>query len=842
MTSYLDQGATLVRGTEIIAAGGRVRFELQLDGNAVLSHDGHPVWSLWDSLPHLYPSQLTVDSTGLAALGADGSHLWSSPGGTSMWSKELRLTDDGQLVLSSRNALWATGTTQRNAPLALPPAVIGEGEALAPWDELRVGDMSAWVGKTGSLNVAMSGTVLWSSPPRPSAMNPYLSLDKPFGSERTAVVKESGGTPVWYPPIPSEWVGGRMELRLQSDGNLVLYHLVELWRATEVPILRSEGLGKLVERALDPDHPITMSDGSGAVSAIVPLNDADGAPVGDSGNLVLVVVEGRLSGDQGLQRKVRRYVDDLRADGYDARYLTISMYSGSLVQDGLLVCAIRRALVAVKAAAKGFSGVVLVGSFPEATIVRRWLWDSISPDPVVKPGVATGRHYVQCWPEPVANWSDIVLADLTGAWERLYRPRGSIQGFKGLVPEGFTYEHDTKVTFARGDYLHPQLEFADCFYIQDDALNLSIDPMTGSASITVDTLRRNPEVFEPTGTMPNAIARPDIFVSRVDARGAAYSVDPARRDSQGRAYVDANGVPQRVLDDIDPAPPTDVGTLVPDALLELRLLSDYFDRNHAHRTVRPTTAPDSIVSVSSKDFPLDAADHATAVRGAVGAVGEAKIMGGALVPDYVTSWTAPASLRLLHAHSSTVNSAFSDWGPPVTPGGPPVQLVGYTDPQLESLIPGPMYRWHLNPATAQYIPGAAGQGAWADIWLHRSMWLAGMSPASASFVVHYGCDTPNALDTGVAYSHPGYAPGRLASCLMFYTDALVFFGRTKVFNDAPTQFLEGLSDGHAGSAWKKLYEDAARNPALAEFTESVNSKICYSWVMLGDWTLRRRYP
>ena len=366
----------------------------------------------------------------------------------------------------------------------------------------------------------------------------------------------------------------------------------------------------------------------------------------------------------------------------------------------------------------------------------------------------------------------------------------------------------------------------------EDQLEFELDVGKGVATVTCHTDRRNPEVFEPNRAQGNPIARPDIIVSRIDAHGAAYSVDASRTDATGRHFVDAQGRPQTVGAEIAPAPPTQAHQLIPDAALERQLMLAYFDRNHRHRTT--PAAEDRVVSVSSGDFAGQAAIHAQDLASVLGTGQPAIVLDAATLDQYAGSWDMQTSIRAFHAHSTGENSHFP---------GANVQQLGYDARALEQLVGSPFYRWHHDTGGGTYEPGIEGQGDWADFWLHRSMWQARPAPPSSSLVVHYGCNTPSSPGTAHhPYPHPQFAACRLSSCLLFYTDAVLMFGRTKVYLDAPVGFLEPLREGGtAGDAWVRLYDEAGDNARLAEFANWVDAKIAYSWALVGDWTLKRRY-
>ncbi|SBS73024.1 hypothetical protein [uncultured Microbacterium sp.] len=837
MSVHLGLGRVLERGHSLTTVGSRLELALQGDGNLVLSHDGDAVWDLWATAGQVDGEVVTVEPTMLSVRGADGAILWQAGAAVNPYPRELVLRDDGQLVYQALVALWTTDTVDRNAAADDEPAVMVAGGALPPNEALQVGPYEARVTAEGQLEVRHSNVTVWSSEIKTPMSGSYLAVETPNWADVTpgqgACVKSDSGVPTWRALVPLNEIvksTDRIELRLQADGNLVLYACQELWRATGVPDLPAARLRALLKGAVSDR---TLSDGSAAVASLAPLGDDDDRPIDARRPLVLVVCAAELTEPRNgvnLIADLRRYRDDLNADGFDARIVIAQLYRGMLHEDGRILLALRSAFSSVATAHPYLTGVVLVGSFPEATVVRRWLWEVDYTTPQVRANVPAGQRYVQCWPEPVANWSDAVLADLTGRWDELYNDSVRLEAFKGIASRPPAYEDGEVIDFMPGDFILQNLTFNDVFLVIEDESGLTVDPQRGNAQLTCRTSRRNPEVFEPNLTQLNPIARPDIIVSRIDATGAAYSVNPALKDSAGNGYVDANGRPQAVLEDIENSPTTTAEQLVPDRDLELRLLSAYFDRNHEHRAgdhaLHPTR--DRVLSISSTDFSGVAAQHAQEVGTAVGTLEDPAVGEDTGLFGYAVSWDEPASMRVIHAHSSPVNSAF--------PGA-------YDPPTLEKYIKGPLYRWHHDKPNQRYVPGIKGQGEYADFWLHRSLWQSRARAKTASILVHYGCDTPNSTNSASKpYSDPQFAACRLASCLVFYTDVLAMFGRTKVYYDTPWSFLAPLhGGGTVGDAWMQLFSEASASERLNEFPHWVDAKIAYSWVLLGDWTIRRRY-
>lgn len=143
-------------------------------------------------------------------------------------------------------------------------------------------------------------------------------------------------------------------------------------------------------------------------------------------------------------------------------------------QDGRTLLALRAFLKAVKAQYPNFRGVILVGAFPEALIMRT-TW-------------AEGKALN----EVLAFRSDIVLGDLDGAWESLYVP-GTTQ-FDGVdVTVG---NHDPNKSVVVSDYFH-------------------VDETTA--------IRRMPPLIRGAGAIPAAPQLPDAQgVSYADSHGVRW--------------------------------------------------------------------------------------------------------------------------------------------------------------------------------------------------------------------------------------------------------------------------------------------------------------------------------
>ena len=206
-------------------------------------------------------------------------------------------------------------------------------------------------------------------------------------------------------------------------------------------------------------------------------NAADSIP--SDGRLVLVLIEPRilepiagLNPADDLSVRLLRFKGDLRAEGYHSRFILTNVYRGNINQDGRTVIAIRRFLREVKAAHPNLEGIVMVGSFPETAVLRRWIWAPSFEQDVM--GAHRTGQYLALYPELVDTRTDIILSDLTGNWEALYREADfHLQGIiaypdaataaRPWASGGYVNTGD----FSSGIFRIDDLVFRDVFYIDD---------------------------------------------------------------------------------------------------------------------------------------------------------------------------------------------------------------------------------------------------------------------------------------------------------------------------------------------------------------------------------------
>ena len=571
--------------------------------------------------------------------------------------------------------------------------------------------------------------------------------------------------------------------------------------------------------------------------------------------LVLVLVESRLltplTGGTSLLDRLDRLVTDVRREGNDCRLVAAQLYQGGAQKDGWVLLALRRFLQQARDSL-GLTAVVLVGRFPEAQILRRFPWAPAFERTIS--GVATaGRRYLALDPELVAASADVVLGDLTGGWERLYRPSVTTRALY-LLPNGADATHADWLRAGReisGNVVEfdPEVTTRDVFYLDEARIRQNlIGPV---ARVTIDRFRSNPEIAAASRDLPNPIALPEIAVSRINAFHVAVRLPADRSLATGTlgrlldgAVTDADGRPTQFTSTVNYAtePSADPAVWVirpdefePDPILERRLLAQYLDRNHRFRTGAWSTHPGSVVAVAhpASDGFLAAAAADVLERALPGAA--RMVVQDPTPAGYARQWATPGLLRLLIAHS---NGRLSQYRPTTS-----------TADLDEALGPQPFRWWQTEPDPGRsprefrYVPTTRGIGGDVDLRVHRTLWQNHKVTDVPSILVHNGCGAtaPENADTA-AYTDPMFGRWQNAESILFYTNCLALLGRSKVFNDDGHQFVDGLTAAGAtlGRGWHNVFAaDANAAPEGADVGErAARCKKSYPWNLLGDCTLR----
>ncbi len=554
------------------------------------------------------------------------------------------------------------------------------------------------------------------------------------------------------------------------------------------------------------------------------------ASAGTSGSRVVMFVEPRLlqplEGGIDLAPQLERWADDLAAEGHRAEVIAVELAKCDFHQDGQFILALRDLLRAIAKEGE-LEGVVLVGHFPDSSIVRTCNWRK-NGDVALRRKTPEAKTYIgvrhlRRHPELVAKRADIVLADLDGRWEDVYvQPRTKLDSVMAVF--------DDRIPTRGGDCLDAEVGstvYQDFFHISDGAVELS-QRLDAEGNVIGPTLRimdevGNDECSDADGTLNNGLSQPDIFVSRLDARGVALSPRDDIAGVDGEKLLDENGKPQTIRFTSAEEVPKWNRLWRHDPVLERRLLAEYFDRNHAYRRgeVEVAWRPSSIAcdlgsgfrSMSRAATDWEAADHATA-----------DLRGRPNLVNFVEWMEYPAVLRTVRAHSDATTSRFRKAKPS----------------QLDAALEGTPWSWtqrddRLEPSLAS----ACGGGA-LNFYLMRSLWENGKVAPQPSFYHHTGCNaiSPYGAES-YPYDHPSYGARNGAEALLLYGNGLALVGRSKVYFDEPAGFAEALREGaNYGKAWSEYFRIEANSAKPLPPGSNVGRKRAYYWSVLGDWTLR----
>ena len=550
--------------------------------------------------------------------------------------------------------------------------------------------------------------------------------------------------------------------------------------------------------------------------------------------VVLVLVEKRLINripkstfsEHDLTNRILRLTQDLKREGLKAIAVECDVYAGSQHQDGLTLLALRRFLIDVSKSYR-LRGAILVGSFPEASIVRRWIWRTVRN---VRIGgrQRRGAEILRIVPEPVAPRAEIVLADLNGQWEKVYvKGKRKIESIEALPTSSTSNWPANKAIFESGRNEHNDstLEFQDFFFI-DDAKYERVSTDDGSLKLRLFTAEQNPEISSTDRARKNAIAIPEIFVSRINARHVAVSPNPEFRDRHGKKLLDSNGHPQ-IIETTNKIRP--IHQFKRDASFERKLLIEYFDRNHTFRT---SSTSNSQTAAASHGRGLKTAPSLNEyLRRASKQFRASRSFENATLLDYANFILEPADLKGISAHSTRWSTSFGS---------------NYDRGKLERLCGNRIWRWHETKHNNyyRYTPSFADQKGTADAYLYRTMYENKLlKNKRASLFIHNGCEvnTPdNALR--VPYSDGSYASGngfQNAESILFFSNGVALASRAKVFYDLPREFTDAIrasSEHRFGTGWMRYFLVESNDARLSQKVAS--RKRSYFWSIIGDWTIQ----
>ncbi|WP_127124995.1 FG-GAP repeat domain-containing protein [Pseudoflavitalea rhizosphaerae] len=559
--------------------------------------------------------------------------------------------------------------------------------------------------------------------------------------------------------------------------------------------------------------------------------EEDLIPVRHNRPLVLLFLEWRLMNnttgsakDNAFRECLQQYRKDLAAAGFDARFITASLYEGPEQKDGLILLALRRFVQAVYREYPPLKGLVLIGQFPDAAIVRRITW---APG-FVHPRELALQAGIMC------ERADLVLGDMQGNWEAIYRnetfttediaarPDEQTSGIEWFRGEDVLTCEFTSTSFV----LKQGGPFRDVFFL-DDA-RYQMEKTADHLRIFLFQAENNKETGAPDSFGKNIMARPELAVSRINAWHAAVNPNPSMKGTDGGGFLDPEGNPATVLSHTPLFQGLQEDRLFthhsPD--LEKDLLISYFQRNHSFRMGAFAGHPWRTAIISgSPDFDPDY--YLPVISNAATDFQEPVKVYNASLLQYTEFLKAPAVLKYILSHSFNRCSWFN--------------AGGYTHQQLEAAVGGKPFRWTFE--NGKYTPDFKTKDSAADMFLYRPMWqYKQFENAGASLLIHGGCNVNSVAEVFThRYTEHAYGHWHNAESILFFTNCVAMLSRAKYFNDKPEYFADTFRQSVTttfGDCWRSFFERESNNMALS--TKNVSRKKAYWWGITGDWTLRLR--
>jgi len=423
---------------------------------------------------------------------------------------------------------------------------------------------------------------------------------------------------------------------------------------------------------------------------------------------------------------------------------------------------------------------------------------------------AEGTPWIRSVPELIAHRADVVLADLDGAWETRYvAAKTAVPSVIGAFPIGIPRSGGGVAT----DSEWGSIEYEDFFHLVDGTVTKT---SAGKAQFVPPADLADAECSEADGRRSNRLAVPDISISRIDAKGIALSPRPELLDENGHPRAGVLGTEAPRSWHSEP--------WVHDLQLEIRLLVEYFERNHGYRTgaLNPAFRPASISFGLGSGFDVlrAASPSWSSLEGGDLDSQESDLRG-------VARWLrTPAVLRTIRAHSDP-------WG----------SMFGATDTAaLEAENGNAPWSFKIRDRGFEPSLQPACAGGKLDFFLLKTLYENELLGQGASFYLHTGCEAISpAGSQSLGFSDPNYGVRNGAEALLFLADGLALVGRAKVFYDEPRGFCEALREGATvGEAWRRYFEIESEAKTWDEVGGDIGRKRAYFWSVLGDWTLKLR--
>lgn len=568
-------------------------------------------------------------------------------------------------------------------------------------------------------------------------------------------------------------------------------------------------------------------DGTLEIEAIRAHSRLSASPEDAAGKpLVVVLIEERLlaapSEGADLRPALATYAGDLAAEGYNALAIGVRLYRGPRHQDGRTVLALREFLRDVRRTHPELQAVVLVGDLPETFLVRQynwWLKQAVTlragTPQAATYGEKGGVDYLRSVPEPVALRTDLILGDLDGRWEDLYH--GAAEDVPYLY--AVYLRGREAASEAADDTEEGAIRFEDFFLVQDGRYHVARRP--GGKPIVLPEPPDDAECSPDDLTLPNPLARPDIWVSRLNARHASAVPDPALVDRDGTHLLDADGVPQKLTFDSPEKTPSPHSFWVPSEVVERKMLAGWLELRHRFRVgeFRDAWKPASIGTGWGSSIP--ACRESFAEWTSFEQPGYDIEREDVNLREVVDWFARPAVARAMKAHGDPWGCSWAN--------APDVAA-------LEQSVGPVLYNWKREGATL--TPGISSPGK-LDFAITRSLYESGKAPLTPAVWLYTACEgTAPQGGAELPYSDPAYGRWQGAEAIVFHLGALGLIGRSKVFYDEPSEMWKTLGEGGSmGDVWRHYFDLEAADPNAVR-DNGIGCKRAYFWYVAGDCTVR----
>lgn len=634
-------------------------------------------------------------------------------------------------------------------------------------------------------------------------------------------------------------------------------------------------------------------DGTSEINSLTPLpSPSQQKPLDDGDKLLLIIVNKKVldktpkKNAKYLRNDLETLRRDLEQDGYVARSIVADVYSGPNHQDGMTVLAIRNFFQEVRKGYPYFQGAILIGSFPEAFLVRSYPWRKsagYADKSVTINGIKIeGQDFLEIRPDVIATRSDLVLCDLDGNWDSIYVKNKTTLPSLMAVPESVgstnwadygtasvldrqigTYD-PTKAAFEENFF---KISFEDFFHINDGAFMITKtqEPSAAGKKFVTElhiSTKRDLEVSSKDLANPNPLATPKIIVSRIDASHVAVVPNPNYPSDKGESLTDPDGKPQQIS-------ATAVYwhlLYVHDDGLEIKLLMQYLERNHAYRVGTWVTEPIEYAAIAGPEF--HRADLMNQILGPLSYEysGTVDPPDGAGPAQYVRWLRKRSMIYAITTHANSgwfyfrdfygereeLFNALGDLIKGLPQGtvyiGPFVSAIKKNEQEIQqeidflnTFLGSNPERWYWDSENQKLCPGWRDLKGQASMHIHKALWASGMenSCVGGRFYITEGCDV-NSCNIGVPYDDDFYAKEQLAESFLFYVRGLATIARAKTFNDLPPNI--GLIFEHQqqrfGEIWRGYFRSEKQDGVLDNVTNGIRRKKAYFWGVVGDWTLK----